>query len=160
MGRQSSSAPFNIELLPSEHEVASFNPEDGECCDIDDFKPDLRQRGSSIWNQSVIRIFVLSYLVSEQCEDNDADRIYLHAENHLTYLHNKFKIQLRDPQFRRMLAQRRAREERKRTVCRLTSILHISHPHIVILSSFCGVSMLRRSFPTLSATLVCSRGLP
>ncbi|KAK7684253.1 hypothetical protein QCA50_012577 [Cerrena zonata] len=114
MNRLSPREPFNIDSLPSQYEVSEYTRTNGECCDIDDFKPDLRGKVGSDWNQSIIRVFVSGYLESGWCNENDEDRIALHAENHLNYLIKRFDIKMQTPVYQQALARKRARDERKR----------------------------------------------
>lgn len=113
MHRHTAKEPFNIDSLPSEHEVSVYSRRAGECCDTDDFRPNLRGKVTSDWNQSIIRVFVSGYLESGWCNENNEDRIALHAENHLKYLIKRFKIKTKSPEYQRALAQKRARDERK-----------------------------------------------
>ena len=117
MGRSSPKTPFNVDNLPSEHEVSNYDRTTGDCCDLLDFRPDLRGQIDSDWNQSVINVFVAYYLASEEwCVEHDEDRVASHAEQHLKYLIIRFGKQMSSPEARRALDQKRARDERKRQV--------------------------------------------
>ena len=117
MGRSSPKVPFNVENLPSEYEVSGYDRTTGDCCDLLDFRPDLRGQIDSDWNQSVINVFVAYYLASDQwCVEHDEDRVASHAEQHLKYLIRRFEKQMSSPEAQRTLDKKRARDERKRQV--------------------------------------------
>ena len=117
MGLDSRKQQFDPNCLPSVDEVEEYTDQgEEECCDSLDFKPDLSKSAKSDWNQSVVRVFVAHYLQSDNCVERNEDRVFEHAEKHLTYLHYKFKKQCKTPRFKKELARRKARQERKRTV--------------------------------------------
>ena len=117
MGRSSPKVPFNVENLPSKHEVSGYDRTTGDCCDLLDFRPDLRGQIDSDWNQSVINVFVAYYLASDKwCVEHDEDRVASHAEQHLKYLIRRFEKQVSSAEAQRVLNKKRARDERKRQV--------------------------------------------
>ena len=60
MQRQNNKSPFVN--LPSDDEVAAFDPTSGrECCTADHFSYDIRLRPSSHWNRSAARVFAADF---------------------------------------------------------------------------------------------------
>jgi hypothetical protein len=60
MDRESYDSPFH--KIASAAEVADYNKEESECCEITDFRVDIRGYGSSPWNKSCARVFAESFL--------------------------------------------------------------------------------------------------
>ena len=55
MGRNTGRDDFDLTRLPTEQEVADFDPYLGdECCTLQNFKVDLRKNPRSEYNQSVV----------------------------------------------------------------------------------------------------------
>ncbi|KAI0735723.1 hypothetical protein C8Q76DRAFT_611391 [Earliella scabrosa] len=90
MGRSNARSPFRLEMLPTEAELAEFDPENSACCTIDSFRPELTGKPSSKWNMSAREVFVAGYMEngSVACEEEEVDEYF---KDHLKYLIRKFK---------------------------------------------------------------------
>jgi hypothetical protein len=60
MGRELRNSPFN--RLASTTDVAAYDQEMGDCCDVNDFRVNLEGLPSDPWNKSCARVFASSFL--------------------------------------------------------------------------------------------------
>ena len=58
MKRKDAKTPLTAEMSADPDEVESFDPANGPCCTSADFRPDLASKPSSLWNKSIIEVFV------------------------------------------------------------------------------------------------------
>ena len=102
--------------LPSGHEVAVYNPENGECCTAEAFQPDFRQRRGHLWNLSAARVFAASYVARASHSEKDQDTVAKAFGKHLDYLYEKYHRELSTEAEKERKRRDRARSERKTTV--------------------------------------------
>ncbi|KAI0740263.1 hypothetical protein C8Q76DRAFT_609568 [Earliella scabrosa] len=55
-------APFDVDKIPSRQEVAEFTGGSGQCCTVDNFRPDLEGTPKSTWNKSVAMVFAKAFV--------------------------------------------------------------------------------------------------
>ena len=100
-----------MELLPTEKEVHDYDPCEGECCEIINFRPDLRQQPRSVYNQSVARVFAKGLKTRQKYSDMDAQLIERKFLAHLRNLQQMFKAKIKPEK-----KQSHRRDQRKREV--------------------------------------------
>ena len=61
MNRINDADKFDISTIPTEADVANFDPRLGPCCDIPNFKVDLRKEPHSEFNRSAAAVFAKSF---------------------------------------------------------------------------------------------------
>ncbi|KAI0712000.1 hypothetical protein C8Q76DRAFT_602860, partial [Earliella scabrosa] len=96
MGRQSYKSPFDLQKLPTEEEMEAFvdaPEEDGPCCGVDNFRPDLNGTARSHWNRSIADVFVEEYMAEGTVPCRDPALVKKYFVRHLRYLISKFKEQ-------------------------------------------------------------------
>ncbi|KAI0740917.1 hypothetical protein C8Q76DRAFT_608378 [Earliella scabrosa] len=122
MGRNNARSPFCLDMLPTEAEVADFDPEKGPCCTVESFRPDLTGKPSSQWNLCAREVFVAGYMEngSVACEEEDVDQYF---KDHLKYLIRKFKQAHAAAEIAQAKRRSHNRRQRRRSVGNPISIL-------------------------------------
>ena len=83
---------FREELLPGESEVDCYDPSAGQdCCDLENFRPDLRRSSHSPYNRSVARVFARGLKNRKNYSERNMRQIESAFLTHLKYLQRKFK---------------------------------------------------------------------
>lgn len=90
MRRKDSKDSFKEELIPTRHEVSTFDPREGECCTAVEFRPDLEGGANSVYNKSVARVFAKSFNSCQKYEPRDERVISSMLLVHLKTLHRSF----------------------------------------------------------------------
>ena len=92
MRRKNARDGFREELLPREVEVDCYDPSDGlDCCDLENFRPDLRRNSHSPYNRSVAKVFAPGLKSRKNYSDKNMRQIENAFLTHLKYLQRKFK---------------------------------------------------------------------
>ncbi|KAK7686689.1 hypothetical protein QCA50_010289 [Cerrena zonata] len=118
LGLPSRDAAISMATLPSLEEVSNYDPESGDCCTEDDFRPDLRETKGTPWNISIAKVFVDSYIKSGKYTETNKDRIRKAFRRHLDYLHDKYKKQFKPPAVLEQQKRERAKSERRAALFR------------------------------------------
>ncbi len=115
MGRKDTKSPFDLSRLPLEEDLEAFeeaDEDDGPCCTIDNFRPDLNGTTRSKWNASVAEVFVEAYMSEGSIECDDPALVKKCFVRHLKYLITKFKERHTDREV--LLARAKAKRRRER----------------------------------------------
>ena len=93
MRRKNPRDGFREELLPCEGEVDCYDPSaDQDCCDLENFRPDLQRNSHSPYNRSVARVFARGLKNRKNYSDRNMRQIENAFLTHLKYLQRKFKM--------------------------------------------------------------------
>lgn len=111
MRRENGQDGFREDLLPTEEEVSSYNPHEGECCTLVNFRPDLRQRPRSQYNLSAARVFSKGFKDYQNYSNRDTNLVGDTFIVHLRYLQRKFKASMD-----KRKAEVKRRDQRRRKV--------------------------------------------
>ena len=120
MERSHKKDKFQLHLLPTEQEVAQYDPSRGECCTISRFRPDLRCNPRSPYNRSVARVFACGF--NERFTRRD---VKLLEEKFLDHLKNLQLLFRKGPEDNR----KRRRASRKTTVSLLGNLTNVSYTY-------------------------------
>ncbi|KAK7686692.1 hypothetical protein QCA50_010292 [Cerrena zonata] len=97
MKRFKSNDIFDEALLPTEHEIERFDPNFGEACSAESFRPDLRKEPRSLYNQSVSRVFADSFNSCQKYAQRKPQVIQVMFLTHLKRLQTLFALQCKVP---------------------------------------------------------------
>ncbi|OJT09661.1 hypothetical protein TRAPUB_13857 [Trametes pubescens] len=115
MGRKNAKSPLTAEMLPDREEVNAYNrSRDGPACTVDNFRPDLLTKPSTVWNQSVIEVFIEHFMTKYPAADET--RVEELFTGHLKYLCDKWDTHLKAPETQRELQKLANRTERQRNL--------------------------------------------
>ncbi|KAI0323556.1 hypothetical protein GY45DRAFT_1264373 [Cubamyces sp. BRFM 1775] len=122
MKRKDAKTPLTAEMTADPDDVSAFDPADGPCCTIANFRPDLSAKPRSVWNRSVIEVFVERFMA--QHGEADEERVEELFTGHLKYLCDKWQAAVSKDEKTRCEIQKLAnRAERQRNVsARMTEI--------------------------------------
>lgn len=82
---------FDETKVPSRNEVDAFNGQGGQCCTIDNFRPDLLGTPRSTWNQSVAQVFAKQYIKETGAISKNVVEVQRAFGVHMKTLINSFK---------------------------------------------------------------------
>ena len=95
MGRNTGRDDFDLTRLPTEQEVADFDPYLGdECCTLQNFKVDLRKNPRSEYNQSAARVFAHSFNSCQSYTKRSPDLLVSMFHTHLEQLQTLFRLKV------------------------------------------------------------------
>lgn len=125
MNRSDYRDAFDHALIPSEEEVSLFNPRlHDPCCTAAFFRPNLQGKTKTLWNRSAARVFVRSFLETNQYACTDK---HLIETAFLKHLQNVYKQRHMSEDARRAGRRRANRKERKRLVSSVSSLALSAH---------------------------------
>ena len=123
MGREHTNG-FHINKLPTAEEVLDYDPANGPCCSIHNFRPDLAATPGTTWNKSVVGVFVEAYMEEGLIECDDPDIIEAYFKRHLQYLIQQYRRSSESEDVVKARKTLHRRQERRRGVSSL--IYHTS----------------------------------
>lgn len=62
MRRDTWNSPIDEDTIPTAAEVEGFNPQEGPCCSVQNFRPDLNNPAGTPWNASATNVFVKDFV--------------------------------------------------------------------------------------------------
>lgn len=153
MGRKHAKAPITEDMLPDEGEVDAYDPFAGTCCVVQQFRPDLNASPTSVWNQSIIEVFVDHFM--ELHPASPSDRVEELFTGHLKYLCNKWLSTTLSEKTRRDRRKLLNRSERQRNVSAsdqyLDALSRFAQLYYRRLAVAHAYAPLRRHIPVLMA---------
>ena len=82
---------FDDPKVPSRDDVGKFNGRVGQCCTIENFRPDLLGTPRSTWNQSVAQVFAKQYVKGPTAKSKDVTEVVRAFGVHMKTLINSYK---------------------------------------------------------------------
>ncbi|KAH9855122.1 hypothetical protein C2E23DRAFT_866788 [Lenzites betulinus] len=101
-------------MLPKDEAVDDYDPHAGPCCTIQQFLPDLRSPPTSLWNQSIIELFVENFIALNPSAPQE--RVAELFGGHLKYLCTKWQASSLDEKTLRLRQRLLNRSERQRNL--------------------------------------------